>query len=1268
MEKEVIKEKGWLLRLLSSFFLFTGVLLLHAEIVKADTVYVGTQEELVNAIENASGERTIGLKNNITLFENRVIYINNKAITVDGMGLYTIRNKMDNIPYLEEDFASQAGSSANAINMSRPIFSVGGGGHLVTRNINLDGSGSDSLCSTVYVDGTGTYEAGSGTSIYGGSTHGIFAWSSTTVVIDSGTNIYGNAKAGVATHGTLTINGGSIHNNGGAGVIIGIHANGTIGGNAAIYNNSGSGIFLYHDSTLTVNEASIYDNSNAGLEIYGDCYLRGGTIRNNKYGLYLGNGGGRDAGQGVVHQAGSVDIYSNTIGVDTYGIYNFHSGTIRNNGTGVYIQNGTVTLDEAGAVIRDSSSGAGIQIDAGTFNMSNGHVNGNNNGINVYGGSTTISGSANIHDNSGNGIYNPNSWVTVTITGGNIYGNSSDGVSNAGTIQMTGGSIRSNSQYGIANSGALNVSGGEIVDNTSHCIVNSSNGTVKLTGGTYRSGSNYNIWHAGAEGETGLVIAAGANGGANMSVYLDGFSRYITTGNDTHNFSIATNSYLRKKILVHTNSNSLAETEYGKVSISDSGHFTKRHNTDSSYQKDVVLWDRYTMTLKYRKFDINMNKWVQYGNDASVTKWAEETYQPQFGTPPQYYRNYAITETDPDTKAPADGAVVAAFSVGSDRTFYVCYYPDKYYVHFEGNGATGGTMADQTFQYGAAQKLTKNAFVRNFSITYNINGGTSSEKSSDSVSSDFLGWKISTGAINPSYSDQQSVRNLAGPGETRTLYAAWKDNAVTLPNASKADEYKVIDDEHKGWVKYYFMGWYTQPDGGQCVGRGGDAYIPTSTLTLYAHWSYKVCVYYDGNTNDGGGMAMDDSLKGDIKPYGLPYTIRENGYTKTGYDFFGWNTAQVDGAGNLIEDGKANFAPGSIYNEEIPLTLFAAWRTRFDIAYIGVCQTEGEDYFDNNEGADYSQLTGTVKLSESDDMKINTTKSFVDFETGEEVVENVTGTGVGWAFAKDIEAKYTEAYIADDTEYSTSDFFHMARDAGGLTYGSLSPDYQGTVPALNSSDMAVANMYRVWDYGPLIEGYDLYYTLEQAQSGYITEEELLSHAVAIDEELVTESNLRGEMEHGIDTERNTSFTVWDYSPTDFTSFTASGSVTETYLAIDSVGNQTKLMVTIHVTDTTPQKVLPVGTTRFISEKYYNAEKEAGGLDEDSLWKIEPDYVEVIREAFCNEENGTPEETYVFTHEDVQKMQEFIEENGIGNTQSDHALTQFYEQFMAPNKQ
>ena len=51
------------------------------------------------------------------------------------------------------------------------------------------------------------------------------------------------------------------------------------------------------------------------------------------------------------------------------------------------------------------------------------------------------------------------------------------------------------------------------------------------------------------------------------------------------------------------------------------------------------------------------------------------------------------------------------------------------------------------------------------------------------------------------------------------------------------------------------------------------------------------------------------------------------------------------------------------------LTLFAAWRNRFDIAYMGICQTKGNDFFDNNGGEDYSQLSGTIKLDMAEGMK-----------------------------------------------------------------------------------------------------------------------------------------------------------------------------------------------------------------------------------------------------------------------------------------------------------
>ena len=172
----------------------------------------------------------------------------------------------------------------------------------------------------------------------------------------------------------------------------------------------------------------------------------------------------------------------------------------------------------------------------------------------------------------------------------------------------------------------------------------------------------------------------------------------------------------------------------------------------------------------------------------------------------------------------------------------------------------------------------------------------------------------------------------------------------------------------------------------------------------------------------------------------------------------------------------------------------------------------------------------------------------------------------------------------------------------------------------------------------------------------------------MDEELISTENEQGLLSYGEDKEKKTSFTVWDYAPEDFTAFTADGSVTETYSAIDAAGNVTKRQITVHVTDSAPKEIAAKGTTRFITEKYYNADEENGGLSPDSLWKTDEAYRALIGEAFSNEKNATPKESYEFSHDTILKMQEFVEANGIGNSKDEHALERFYEQFLAGNRQ
>lgn len=207
---------------------------------------------------------------------------------------------------------------------------------------------------------------------------------------------------------------------------------------------------------------------------------------------------------------------------------------------------------------------------------------------------------------------------------------------------------------------------------------------------------------------------------------------------------------------------------------------------------------------------------------------------------------------------------------------------------------------------------------------------------------------------------------------------------------------------------------------------------------------------------------------------------------------------------------------------------------------------------------------------------------------------------------------------------------------------------------------ATITLYAVWDDCPWIVAENLYYTLTQAQSGYITDSEILSHATAYDREDGS------PIEPGFH-ENGTSFSIPDYQASDFTQFRREGSCTENLTVVDSTGSTYYKQITVYVVDTTAVAVEPEGTTRFINEYYYTQPEANGGLAADSIWLTDPEYAAALQTAFANSRNGSAEEVYEFSHEDILAMKQFIDDNGFGNTRSDDALTRFYNQFMAPNK-
>ena len=168
---------------------------------------------------------------------------------------------------------------------------------------------------------------------------------------------------------------------------------------------------------------------------------------------------------------------------------------------------------------------------------------------------------------------------------------------------------------------------------------------------------------------------------------------------------------------------------------------------------------------------------------------------------------------------------------GGTVTLYARWTANTYYVAFNGNGNTSGSMSNQTFKYDAAQNLTSNAYIKKDVITFDANGG-SCGMASISKDASFIGWATSANG-DKFYDNQQSVSNLTSThNQTLTLYAKWSQSqTITLPSATKTN--------------CVLAGW---SDGENNVGEAGQTYaVPLGGKTLTAIWIAKYPFTVEGS-------------------------------------------------------------------------------------------------------------------------------------------------------------------------------------------------------------------------------------------------------------------------------------------------------------------------------------------------------------------------------------------------------------------------------------
>ncbi|GEM_PF-4854219 len=302
--------------------------------------------------------------------------------------------------------------------------------------------------------------------------------------------------------------------------------------------------------------------------------------------------------------------------------------------------------------------------------------------------------------------------------------------------------------------------------------------------------------------------------------------------------------------------------------------------SDTLISQDMTLYAKWTPIIYYIYFDYNKGSGssTPTGNTGYVTA----TYD-QFATlTANGFSRAGYTFNGWNSKADGTGTSYTdkqsvknlASTQGATVTLYAKWTANTYSVVYNanrGSSANGsGSTATSTHTYDTAKALTANGYSRSNTITFDYKGADGGNSvASRTATSTFNGWNSNAAGTGTSYTNKQSVKNLASnQGATVNLYAKWTYGTITLPTPTKTG--------------YLFEGWYKNSD---CSGTAVTAETTYSTnLTLYAKWkAIRYSVFYEGIRTDIGDASTvaGSTTSSTDKAYDDTFSLSENGFTRT---------------------------------------------------------------------------------------------------------------------------------------------------------------------------------------------------------------------------------------------------------------------------------------------------------------------------------------------------------------------------------------------------
>lgn len=258
-----------------------------------------------------------------------------------------------------------------------------------------------------------------------------------------------------------------------------------------------------------------------------------------------------------------------------------------------------------------------------------------------------------------------------------------------------------------------------------------------------------------------------------------------------------------------------------------------------------------------------------------------------------------------------------------------------------------------------------------YTIRYQLNGGQNAAgnpvqyKTGDDLTFrdpsrtgyEFKGWYTDKSLTKEFSYDKSSTKgNLV-------LYAKWEvikyqltydlDGGALAKGKTNPTVYDAVKDVAlNAPVKagYNFIGWKVNEEETRITNNKITKGSHTGDLHLTACWKeYAYRVVWNKNAKDAAGSMSDVDLT-----FSEELTIPEEGYTRNGYDFLGWNTS-ANGKGTAYTEGMK--VKGLSTKDKATVTLYAQWQERpFEILY------ELNGGVNNAKNPDSYSLNKTVSL------------------------------------------------------------------------------------------------------------------------------------------------------------------------------------------------------------------------------------------------------------------------------------------------------------------